>query len=48
MSTSESNKPTMIGLYGISGCGKSYLLNKLKAQLPDDKFAFYDGSTQGP
>jgi adenylate kinase len=35
----------MIGLYGISGCGKSYLLNQLKLQLPQDKFAFYDGST---
>jgi phosphoserine phosphatase len=39
-------KPTIIGLYGISGSGKSYLLNRLKTAtaLPAQGFAFYDGS----
>jgi len=46
MSTSDHSKPIIIGLYGISGCGKSYLLNQLKADstLKDRRFAFYDGS----
>jgi adenylate kinase/phosphoserine phosphatase len=45
MSTSASSKSTIVGLYGISGCGKSHLLNQLKTQLPSNDFAFYDGST---
>lgn len=36
-------KPNIIGLYGISGCGKSYLVDKLKAELAH-QFDFYDGS----
>lgn len=34
----------VIGLYGISGSGKSYLLDKLKQELGDDDFIFYEGS----
>jgi uracil phosphoribosyltransferase/phosphoserine phosphatase len=45
MPTSQPSKPTIMGLYGISSCGKSYLLNKLKAQLAHNTFAFYNGST---
>ncbi|PLB52141.1 uracil phosphoribosyltransferase [Aspergillus steynii IBT 23096] len=37
-------KPTVIGLYGVPGCGKSYLLRKLKAKLDENFFAFYEGS----
>jgi adenylate kinase len=37
-------KPVVIGIYGISGCGKSYLLNQLKPRLGTDCFAHYDGS----
>ncbi|KAI1666422.1 hypothetical protein L13192_10106 [Pyrenophora tritici-repentis] len=39
-------KPTIIGLYGISGSGKSYLLNHVKTEiaLQAQGFAFYDGS----
>lgn len=37
-------KPTVIGLYGIPGCGKSYLLNSMKVALGEEKFAFYEGS----
>ena len=45
MSSSAQIKPTVIGLYGIFGSGKSYLLNQLKKDttLQDQRFAFYDG-----
>ena len=38
-------KPKVIGLYGISGSGKSHLLNRLR-RLPslNDKFQFQEGS----
>ncbi|KAJ7442400.1 uracil phosphoribosyltransferase-domain-containing protein [Mycena galericulata] len=38
--------PTVIGLYGVPGCGKSYLLDQLKAdaELGQHDFAFYEGS----
>ncbi|KAJ7621753.1 uracil phosphoribosyltransferase [Mycena polygramma] len=40
-------KPIVVGLYGVPGCGKSYLLDRLKAdaELGQDNFAFYEGST---
>jgi GTPase SAR1 family protein len=46
MSASQPSKPTIIGLYGTSGCGKSYLLKQLKqdATLQAQRFVFYDGS----
>ncbi|KAL8773656.1 MAG: hypothetical protein Q9209_001422 [Squamulea sp. 1 TL-2023] len=37
-------KPVIVGIYGVSGCGKTFLLNQLKETLDKDKFAFYDGS----
>ena len=39
-------KPTIIGVYGVSGSGKSYLLNHVKTEmaLQAQGFAFYDGS----
>lgn len=37
-------KPTVIGLYGVPGCGKTYLLHQLKEELDGDSFAFYEGS----
>ncbi|KAJ7437917.1 uracil phosphoribosyltransferase-domain-containing protein [Mycena galericulata] len=41
-----TSKPTVIGLYGVPGCGKSYLLDQLKAdtELGQHDFAFYEGS----
>jgi len=37
--------PAVIGLYGVSGCGKSYLLNRLKWNFAEDaNFVFKDGS----
>lgn len=50
-STSQTTKPpqsphaTVLGIYGVSGCGKSYLAKQLKAQL-DDSFVFYEGSDE--
>ena len=29
----ETKKPTVVGVYGISGSGKTYLLNQLKQEL---------------
>ncbi|KAJ7222763.1 uracil phosphoribosyltransferase-domain-containing protein [Mycena haematopus] len=42
----RSRSPTVIGLYGVPGCGKSYLLNQLKAdtELGQRDFAFFEGS----
>lgn len=39
-----TTKPTIIGLYAISGSGKSHLLNNLKTDPALASFAFYDGS----
>ncbi|KAF1833642.1 uracil phosphoribosyltransferase [Decorospora gaudefroyi] len=44
MTTPRSSKPLIIGLYGISGCGKSHTSEGLKTRFPSDKFNFYDGS----
>jgi adenylylsulfate kinase-like enzyme len=45
MSAPQTTKPTIIGLYGISGSGKTYLLKKLKqdSSLKDHGFLFRDG-----
>lgn len=34
----------VIGLYGLPGSGKSYLLYQLKGRLNHEEFAFYEGS----
>ncbi|KAL8800023.1 MAG: hypothetical protein Q9182_005464 [Xanthomendoza sp. 2 TL-2023] len=36
--------PVVIGLYGVSGCGKTFLLNQLKHKVGEEDFLFYDGS----
>ncbi|KAL4923758.1 uracil phosphoribosyltransferase-domain-containing protein [Aspergillus undulatus] len=36
--------PRVIGLYGIPGCGKSYIMEKLKHQLGDSGFEYFEGS----
>ena len=39
-------KPVVIGIYGIPGSGKTFLLNKLTLELKDSgHFSFYEGST---
>lgn len=37
-------RPIVIGIYGLSGCGKTYLLNQLKRELDQKHFTFFDGS----
>ncbi|PYH99302.1 hypothetical protein BO71DRAFT_475215 [Aspergillus ellipticus CBS 707.79] len=37
-------KPTIIGIYGVPGSGKSFLLTQLKPLLNGQHFAFYEGS----
>lgn len=36
--------PVIIGIYGLPGCGKTFLLNQLKDELSTEGFSFYDGS----
>ncbi|KAF5309273.1 hypothetical protein D9758_019067 [Tetrapyrgos nigripes] len=43
-STTTPTKPTIVGIYGVPGCGKSFLLHQLKTDLGEDHFASYDGS----
>ncbi|GAB7328302.1 hypothetical protein MBLNU13_g00304t2 [Cladosporium sp. NU13] len=43
---SKTPTPTVIGIYGVSGCGKSYLLEQLKAQFDEKPLIFYEGSEQ--
>ena len=38
--------PAIIGIYGVSGCGKSYLSEQLRKQLGETTFSFYEGSEQ--
>ncbi|KAF2788261.1 uracil phosphoribosyltransferase [Melanomma pulvis-pyrius CBS 109.77] len=47
MPSSVTDKPIVVGVYGVSGCGKTYILNTLNGELghPDHRFKFVDGST---
>ncbi|KAK7928625.1 uracil phosphoribosyltransferase [Apiospora marii] len=40
----QTKKPIVIGVYGISGSGKTYLLNQLKQELQQEPYEFFDGS----
>jgi len=40
-----AQKPTVIGLYGVPGSGKTFLLKQLKELLHDQGFLFFDGSS---
>ncbi|KAL3463280.1 uracil phosphoribosyltransferase-domain-containing protein [Aspergillus heterothallicus] len=42
--THHTRIPRIVGLYGLPGTGKSYLLNQLKRDLDSDYFAFFEGS----
>ncbi|OKL62234.1 hypothetical protein UA08_02343 [Talaromyces atroroseus] len=43
-SSYQRSEPTIVGLYGIPGSGKSFLLETLKQGLGQEPFMFYDGS----
>lgn len=43
MSGIES-KAVVVGIYGVSGCGKTTLVERLKKNLGERDFAFFDGS----
>lgn len=38
------NKPVVVGIYGIPGSGKTFLLNLLKEKLGNSAYEFYEGS----
>ena len=42
--SASNQKATVVGLYGVPGCGKSYLLNQLEQKLGQTDFAFYEGA----
>jgi len=42
--SSPNDEAVVVGLYGIPGSGKTYLLNQLKEELGNMLFAFYEGS----
>lgn len=39
-----TNKPKIVGPYGVPGSGKTYLKDELKISLDENQYAFYDGS----
>jgi adenylylsulfate kinase-like enzyme len=41
---SNNNKAIVVGLYGVPGSGKTFLLDQLKEELGQEYFAFYEGS----
>ena len=42
--STSNNEAVVVGLYGVPGCGKSFLLNQLKQELGQENFTFYEGS----
>ena len=40
----SSDRAVVVGLYGVPGSGKTFLLNQLKQELGQAHFAFYEGS----
>ena len=42
--SASDHKGVVVGLYGIPGSGKTFLLNQLKQKLGQTHFAFYEGS----
>ncbi|KAF8243481.1 hypothetical protein K440DRAFT_55619 [Wilcoxina mikolae CBS 423.85] len=43
-SNNNNNKAVVVGLYGIPGSGKTFLLDQLKQKLGQEHFEFYEGS----
>ncbi|KAI0811596.1 uracil phosphoribosyltransferase-domain-containing protein [Xylaria sp. FL0064] len=44
VSSTASNVPVIVGVYGIPGCGKTFLLHQLEQELEREHFEFYEGS----
>jgi adenylate kinase len=42
--SAPNKKAVVVGLYGVAGSGKTFLLNQLKQELGEQHFAFYEGS----
>lgn len=42
--SSSDDKPAVVGLYGLPGSGKTFLLTQLKKELEYTHFTFYEGS----
>ena len=40
-----NGKAIVVGLFGVSGTGKTFTLRQLKDQLGEARFAFYEGSS---
>ncbi|KAF5627000.1 PRTase [Fusarium sp. NRRL 52700] len=40
----DPEKPIVIGIYGIPGSGKSFILEYLRKDLGEEEFAFFEGS----
>lgn len=43
-SLASNAKAVVVGLYRVPGSGKTFLLNKLRRELEQEHFAFYEGS----
>lgn len=43
--SASHNKAIVVGIYGIPGSGKTFLLNQLRTALGQENFVFYEGST---
>ncbi|KAF2183747.1 hypothetical protein K469DRAFT_582257 [Zopfia rhizophila CBS 207.26] len=42
--SASNDKAVVVGLYGVPGSGKTFLLNQLKPELGQEHFTFYEGS----
>ncbi len=42
--SASNNKAVVVGLCGVPGSGKTFLLDQLKQELKQEHFAFYEGS----
>lgn len=38
--------PRVIGIYGLPGCGKSYIMDQLKQELGESDFQYFEGSKE--
>jgi len=42
--SASNDKAIVVGIYGVPGSGKTFLLNQLKQELGQEHFKFYEGS----